>query len=163
MEQERKKLVFKNTDWGDKVLDPKNMQPWNYDSWLSILTASGFKPEPEPFRPTFIRGKVISGDTGEIIQDIESDSLENFQSYFADFETAEVLAKRYGGKVIEQLHGGLENGPRFEPPMSYAIQFPSGQILNAGLMASYFIRMPEDVFSGAAEKAVNLLIEKPKK
>ncbi len=154
----RKKLVFKNTPWGDKILDPLVMKDWNYDGWFSVLTAEGCKPEPEPFHPTFVSAVAISGDRGEIRQPIETGMRDNFISYFATEATALELASRFKGKVVEVPYG-LEGPALTIPTNCFAIEFPNGKVLNAGMLGSYFIRMPENVFSGAAEKAIRLLID----
>ncbi len=155
---ERKRLVFKNTPWGDKILNPAVMENWNYDGWLSVLTAEGCKPEPDPFHPTFIRAKIISGYMDEVVQEIYTGPKENFQSYFATAETAAEIARRFDGAVVE-MNNHYEGGIKTDPPTAFGIKFKSGKILNAGVLASYYMRMPEDEFSGAAAKAVQLLID----
>jgi len=155
--QERKRLVFKNTPWGDRILNPLVMADWNYDGWLAVLLAEGCKPEPEPFVPTFITARIISGNMGEVNQEIGNGTQENFMGHFATEETANALAKRFGGKVIE-IDPNFGGGVHTVPEKAYGIQ-KDGKVFNAGVLASYFIRMPENEFPGAAEKAVKIILD----
>ncbi len=156
---DRKKLIFKDTSWGDIVLDPDKMAAWNYDGWLSVLTANGFKPMPVKWVPTFIPGKIISGTQGEVVQDIGTgNDSASFFSQFATLETATELARRFGGAIM-LIDTALQGGIKTIPPTAYGVQFKNGKILNAGMLASYYIRMPDDMFPDAAKKAVQLLID----
>jgi len=57
--------------------------------------------------------------------------------YFATRETAEKLAQMYGGTVVERNYMA-PNGGFQQTQVNEMIQFPNGNVVNAGLLASYF-------------------------
>ncbi len=75
--------------------------------------------------------------------------------YFATAETAEWIRKRFGAReVFERIAPGNE-GPFYTASHKERwVRFDDGTKMNAGIMAAYFIRNPEDKFPGLAEKMV---------
>lgn len=60
-------------------------------------------------------------------------------TYFATRATADKLAQMYGGKVVE-MNAITPFGPFQQNHMNEMIQFPNGNVVNAGILASYFDR-----------------------
>ncbi len=56
--------------------------------------------------------------------------------FYATLKTAQHLAARYGGEVVVREFEAI--GPFPALPSWYEIQFPNGERLNAGLMATYY-------------------------
>ena len=59
--------------------------------------------------------------------------------YFATRATADTLAQRYGGKV-EETNAITPFGPFKQNQMNEMIRFPNGNVVNAGILASYYNR-----------------------
>jgi hypothetical protein len=75
-------------------------------------------------------------------------------TYFATKDTAQWIANKYGtGKVIEVPFGG-SGGPFSASANEYAIQLADGRQVNAGILAGYYARNPEDKFPGLADKLI---------
>lgn len=60
-------------------------------------------------------------------------------TYFATRATADKLAQMYGGKVVE-MNAITPFGPFQQSHQNEMIQFPNGNVVNAGILASYFDR-----------------------
>ena len=60
-------------------------------------------------------------------------------TYFATRATAEKLAQMYGGTVVE-ANAITPYGPFQQNQMNEMIRFPNGNVVNAGILASYFDR-----------------------
>jgi hypothetical protein len=60
-------------------------------------------------------------------------------TYFATKSAADKLAQMYGGTVV-QMNAITPYGPFQQNQMNQMIQFSNGNIVNAGIMASYFDR-----------------------
>ena len=58
-------------------------------------------------------------------------------TYFATRATADKLAQMYGGKVVE-MNAITPFGPFQQNQRNEMIQFPNGNVVNAGILASYF-------------------------
>ena len=58
-------------------------------------------------------------------------------TYFATRETADKLAQMYGGTVVE-ANAITPYGPFQQNQMNELIRFPNGNVVNAGILASYF-------------------------
>jgi hypothetical protein len=59
--------------------------------------------------------------------------------YFATRETADKLAEMYGGKVVE-MNAITPYGPFQQNQKNEMIQFSNGNVVNAGILASYYNR-----------------------
>ena len=60
-------------------------------------------------------------------------------AYFATRETADTLAKIYGG-TVEETNAITPYGPFKQNQLNEMIRFPNGNVVNAGILASYFDR-----------------------
>jgi len=76
--------------------------------------------------------------------------------YFATAETAEELARRYNAVPVEKPY----NLARFTvlPPTQWFLRFGKVDV-NAGLLAGYFLRNPEDKFPGLADRYAKAIID----
>lgn len=105
------------------------------------------------FKPTFI---------GEPTVSLPGAPLVNLRDmWFATQETAEELARRFGAKAV-QLPAFFDQvwlRTSFAPPTQWYLNWADGTTVNAGFLADYFRRLPEDLFPGLAEKYVNQIIE----
>jgi hypothetical protein len=75
--------------------------------------------------------------------------------YFATRETADWIAKKYGtGEVVELPYAGT-GGPYSADATEFYIKLPNGRLVNAGLLADYYRRMPEAQFPGMADRIIS--------
>ncbi len=78
------------------------------------------------------------------------------RDYFADFGTAQWIANKYGtGQVFEAPYEG-QGGPFNATANVYLFKLASGQKVNAGIIAAYYVRNPEDKFPGLAETLIRM-------
>lgn len=74
--------------------------------------------------------------------------------YFATQQTAQYIADKVGtGQVIQVPYGGT-GGPYAATSEEYDTVLPKGATVNAGLLADYYVRMPESQFSGLADTMI---------
>lgn len=104
--------------------------------------------EPVPvkpvFRPEFIEHVVFAN--GAVTVPVNP-------QYFATYGTAEVIAKLYGdGVVYQQPFGGVGGG--WECSHQCYMVKVGGRFVNAGMLAAYYARNPEDQFPGVADKLI---------
>jgi len=59
--------------------------------------------------------------------------------YFATRATADKLAQMYGG-TVEEMNAITPFGPFKQNQMNEMIRFPNGNVVNAGILASYYDR-----------------------
>ena len=79
-------------------------------------------------------------------------------AYFATRETAEWMAKKYGtGEVVETPYEG-NGGPYLANANEFQIRLTNGKLTNAGTLADYYRRMPEDQFPGVADYMVRSVL-----
>jgi hypothetical protein len=57
--------------------------------------------------------------------------------YFATRQTAEIVAKMVGGKVVEK-NDILPSGPFTQTQPNQMVELPNGRVINAGLVASFY-------------------------
>jgi hypothetical protein len=102
-------------------------------------------PVPEYFEPAFEK-PVGYGPNGYVNRFLNPD-------YFATTETAEWIARRFGAKEwFERIAPGNE-GPIYTASHKERwVRFADGLEVNAGILAAYYLRMPEAQFPGLAEK-----------
>jgi hypothetical protein len=104
-------------------------------------------PKIEYFQPTFLN-PVGYGPNGYQNPFINPD-------YFATRETAEWICKRFGAREVFERVAPGNQGPFFTvSEKELWIRFDDGTEMNAGLLASIFVRNPEDKFPGLAESMV---------
>ena len=81
-------------------------------------------------------------------------------AYFATKETAQYFADKFGtGEVVEKPYGGT-GGPYAATAVEYHIVLPNGATVNAGLLADYYVRMPEAQFPGLADTMIQAAVAK---
>jgi hypothetical protein len=79
-------------------------------------------------------------------------------AYFATRETAEWMAKKYGtGEVVETPYEG-NGGPYLANANEFQIRLTNGKLTNAGTLADYYRRMPEEQFPGLADYMVRSVL-----
>lgn len=104
-------------------------------------------PPPEFFQPTF-ETPVGYGPNGYVNRFLNPD-------YFATAETAEWIMRRFGAKEwFERVAPGNE-GPIYTASHKERwLRFEDGLEVNAGILAAYFKRMPQESFPGLADRFV---------
>lgn len=107
-------------------------------------SASSDKAAPAPYAPTF-KKPVGYGPNGYVNKYMNPD-------YFASDETAEwIMHRAQAAEKFERVAPGNE-GPLYTcSELQWWLRFPDGLELNAGILAAYFTRNPEDQFPGLAE------------
>ena len=102
-----------------------------------------------PFAPAFraATGSAV-GNNGNVV------TWNLNPTYFATKETAQWIANKYGtGQVIETPFAG-SGGPFSASENEYQIKLADGRLVNAGILAGYYQRNPEDRFPGLADKLI---------
>ncbi len=76
-------------------------------------------------------------------------------TYFATRATADKLAQMYGGTVVE-ANAITPYGPFQQNQMNEMIRFPNGNVVNAGILASYFDKgWSQEQINGAIAGEIN--------
>jgi hypothetical protein len=110
---------------------------------------------PPPFVPTFRRATVKSSQGGEWPVN---------EQYFATPETALEIMRRTGAMMLIEKPAGGSGGTfqvTFEdgkPAIELHVAFSGGLTINAGMLAGYYVRMPEDKFPGVADIFVHRMV-----
>jgi len=74
--------------------------------------------------------------------------------YFATPETAQWIANKYGtGEVVARPYNAT-SGPYTANGTEYYIRLQNGSLVNAGLLADYYQRLPEAQFPGVADSII---------
>jgi hypothetical protein len=107
-------------------------------------------PKPAPLVPTYEKGVVVRG--------VGTESSVN-EWYFATKETAEAVCKRFFCSVIFLQPFGGSGGLFAATQQERWLAWPDGVKFNAGNLASYFTRNPEDQFPGLAAWYINGLLK----
>ena len=113
------------------------------------VAAADTAPPALAFVPAFraATGSGVGNDGNPVSWNLNS-------TYFATKDTAQWIADKYGtGRVIELPFGG-SGGPFSASANEYAIQLADGRQVNAGILAGYYARNPEDKFPGLADKLI---------
>jgi hypothetical protein len=103
-----------------------------------------------PFVPQFESGvEVVSAMGG---------SWPLNPDYFATQQTAQYIANQFGtGQVIQVPYGG-NGGPYAATSEEYDVVLQNGATVNAGLLADYYVRMPESQCPGLADTMIQQAI-----
>lgn len=79
-------------------------------------------------------------------------------AYFATQETAQYIADKFGtGKIVQVPFGGT-GGPYASSAQEYHIVLQNGATVNAGLLADYYVRMPESQYPGLADTMIQMAV-----
>ena len=110
----------------------------------------------QPLVPTFITDAVEYGPG----QDPSTVKTKLNDTWWASKETADALAERYGAKSVAMppYYPAPWYRVSFSPASQWYLMFPDGTLINAGLLADYFRRNPEDKFPGVADRYVQQII-----
>ncbi len=135
--------VFNTKDYGIVVIPdsyPQALKDW----WYRVL---GVSPTPV-FVPTF---RQAYGTDGQTTWSLNSE-------YFPTKPTAEYIAAKYGTGVLSEVPFGGSGGLFSASANEYWIELKDGRKVNAGLLAAYYVRNPEDKFPGLAEKLIRAVL-----
>jgi hypothetical protein len=122
-----------------------------------------FDPPPSPVVAAPVSPETVSPEATfvpEFQQNLQVVSAYGGSSnlnpiYFATRETADWIAKKYGtGEVVELPYAGT-GGPYSANATEFYIKLPNGRLVNAGLLADYYRRMPEAQFPGMADRIIS--------
>lgn len=125
-----------------------------------------FDPQPAPAVSTAAAdASAVSAAkfVPEFVQDARVYSVYGTSSglnpaYFATRATAEWMAKKYGtGEVVETPYEG-NGGPYLANANEFQIRLKNGKLTNAGTLADYYRRMPEDQFPGVADAMIRSVL-----
>lgn len=136
-------LIYRNTPYNkDGVVKITSDMPQEHkDMWAIAL--QGYTPDPPVYEPTFIPGTIASdnGLGGVILQEIGTSEGATFWSQFATRETADYIAKNFGTGEVVEIDPGYQGGVQINPAKAWGIKTKDGRVLNAGMLASIFVRM----------------------
>jgi len=103
-----------------------------------------------PFVPQFLPNVQVISEFG--------DSWPLNPAYFATQQTAQYIADKFGTGQIVQVPFGGTDGPYAATADEYHIVLPNGATVNAGLLADYYVRMPEAQFPGLADTMIQMAV-----
>jgi len=126
-----------------------------------------FDPQPVPAVSNAPAPETAAGSEAKFVPEFRQDARV-FSSYgtssglnpayFATRATAEWMAKKYGtGEVVETPYEG-NGGPYLANANEFQIRLNNGKLTNAGTLADYYRRMPEDQFPGVADYMVRSVL-----
>lgn len=98
---------------------------------------------PAPFVPQFLTNVVETSAMGG--------SWPLNPDYFATEQTAQYIADKFGTGQIVQVPFGGTGGPYTSSAEEYEVVLSNGATVNAGLLADYYVRMPESQCPGLAD------------
>jgi hypothetical protein len=126
-----------------------------------------FDPQPAPVVSTAAASDASAVSAAafvpEFVQDARVYSVYGTSSglnpaYFATRATAEWMSKKYGtGEVVETPYEG-NGGPYLANANEFQIRLNNGKLTNAGTLADYYRRMPEDQFPGVADAMIRSVL-----
>ena len=106
----------------------------------------------QPFVPQF--------QTNVQVRSAYGDAWPLNPAYFATQQTAQYIADKFGtGKIAKDSLIGT-GGPYAETADPYDIVLANGAKVNAGLLADYYVRMPEAQFPGLADTMIQQAVAK---
>jgi hypothetical protein len=145
-------------------------QPSQQSATASFPTAprlTPFDPQPAPAVSSAPAPDAQAGSDAqfvpEFLQDVKVFSVYGTSSglnpaYFATRATAEWISQKYGtGEVVETPYEG-NGGPYLANANEFQIRLRNGKLTNAGTLADYYRRMPEDQFPGVADYMVRSVL-----
>lgn len=116
--------------------------------WLKLLLGL-LNPQPvgpPPFVPTFEGQHYVTG--------LNQIPVPLNPEYFADERTALEIMKRFKGERVASIPFTGSGGPEKSDARERWVVWSDGIACNAGKLAAYFTRNPEDKFPRVAENAV---------
>lgn len=143
------RVVYNNVPYNTKdgvgvVILDDTMPPNIRKQWEDIL--KGFSPTSASFIPEY---RLVFASDGFNTWPIDNDN------YFATMDTAKEMAKRYGiNQIIVEVPFGGSGGMYTVSENEYHINLANGDTLNAGILADFFRRNPEDTAPGVADKLI---------
>lgn len=138
------KLLAIRPDWYG-TLQIREDSPANIvEMWEKALGT--YKP---PFTPMF---RKVTGTDGQMVWPLPD------TDYFATMETAQAMADKYGDNpTVTEVDFGGTGGIFSVDAKEYHITV-KGESKNAGLIAAYYKRNPEDQFPGVADKLIKQVL-----
>lgn len=137
------KLLENNPKWFATQPLRDDATEWEVIQWEKALGT--YNP---PFVPQY---RLAIGSDGQMSWPLPD------SDYFATRETAQLMANRYGdGTVTEVDFGGT--GGLFTCSEKELHITVNGELKNAGLIAAYYKRNPEDRFPGVADKLIRQVL-----
>lgn len=123
-----------------------------FNYWDTHPIIENLQPQALPFTPGFRQayGYYVGNDGSLLTYPLNPD-------YFADQPTAQWISNRFGDGLIYPAKFDGAGGPFSVLEQIYLIKLKDGvggRTANAGLMAAYFKRNPEDKFPGLAIKLI---------
>jgi hypothetical protein len=103
-------------------------------------------PAPAPFVPQFLTNVVETSAMGG--------SWPLNPDYFATEQTAQYIADKFGTGQVTQVPFGGTGGPYTSSAEEYDVVLANGATVNAGLLADYYVRMPESQCPGLADTMI---------
>ena len=126
-----------------------------------------FDPQPAPVVTTATAPDAAAVSEAQFVPEFQQDVIVNSvygtssglnPAYFATRATAEWMANKYGtGEVVETPYEG-NGGPYLATANEFQIRLRNGKLTNAGTLADYYRRMPEDQFPGVADSMIRSVL-----
>ena len=161
-------LTAESSTPGSQVSAPNTGNVQFFGGWTAA--APSHAPVPTPFDPQPASAAAATANTPPVtpfvpefnasVQVVSSmgGSWPLNPAYFATKETAQYIADKFGtGQVVEKPYGGT-GGPYAATAEEYHIVLSNGATVNAGLLADYYVRMPEAQFPGLADTMIQAAV-----
>jgi len=122
------------------------------DMWYKALgvTPPPLGEPPAAFVPSF---RTATGSDGL------SEPWELNSEYFATRETAQFIADKFGDGTVTPVEFGGSGGLFTASEKEFHIVLKNGRMVNAGILASYYTRNPDDKYPGLAEILIKKVLE----
>jgi hypothetical protein len=167
-------LTEESSTSNSQVSDTTGVSGQFFGGWTAVTTSqhapvtTPFDPQPAapaappetqtpaapsaPFVPQFLDNVRVLSEFG--------DSWPLNPAGFATQQTAQYIADKFGTGQIVQVPFGGSDGPYEATAEEYHIVLPNGKTVNAGLLADYYVRMPETKFPGLADIMIQVAVAK---
>lgn len=143
-------VLAQETGWRQTPFGPAWLGPGPMPS-LPTSIAPAAVPVPAPFVPSFEKDIAVT-----VLGNVTASANE---WYFADASTAAEICKRLNCAYVFLQDAGGAGGPVTYSKQERWAAFRDGTpSQNAGLLAAYFTRNPEDKFPGVALSLINAVL-----
>ena len=128
--------------------------------WGDVWIGPGPKPVEAPVAPTPSKPVpfIPAFETHVVQNELTGVEYPLNPDYFATPETADFLMKKFFAHFVSLRPSGANGGPFKVDGMERWLEFGTFSV-NAGIIASYYARNPEDQFPGVADSLVKSIFK----
>lgn len=124
-------------------------------AWLNALLMYGYTPQKVPFSPSYEAYNLSYVDNEGHVVNFPLDPYD-----FPTRTTAEALQIKFGALNIVEVPFFTGGGPVSSAAIIRILVWSNGKYVNAGQLAEYYTRNPEDRFPGVADHLCQVVIDR---